>query len=114
MLGVDQPDPDLDNNVDDADLYVPAADIVVEKRVDQPVVYIGEQVTFTVNLWNYGPDASGAIVVDEALPPELTYVSSTASLGTYDPDTGVVDRCRACHPPICPGSGGTNRRRRRC
>lgn len=89
VLGLDQTDPDLENNVDDADLFVPAADIVVAKRVDQPTVYVGDQITFTVDVWNYGPDPSGPVVVNDILPAGLTYVSSEASVGTYDAVTGV-------------------------
>ncbi|MGC5223377.1 DUF7507 domain-containing protein [Micromonospora sp. DT81.3] len=89
VLGVDQADPDLLNNIDDADLFVPAADIVVEKGVSDPIVFVGDEVTFLVDVWNYGPDASGEVLVDDVLPAGLTVLSATPSVGTYDASTGV-------------------------
>ncbi len=82
-------DPDPSNNTDNAELFVPAADIAVEKTVDDPTAVVGETVTFTVGVRNLGPDAAEDVTVDDLLPAGLTYVSSTATLGTYDPDTGV-------------------------
>lgn len=89
VLGVDQTDPNLVNNTDDADLFVPAADIVVEKGVSAPTAFVGDEVTFLVNLWNFGPDPSGPVVVNDLLPAGLTLVSATPSIGTYDSATGA-------------------------
>ena len=55
-----------------ADLFVPAADIDVTKVVDDPAPFVGDQVTFTIGLSNFGPDPSGPVVVDDLLPPGLT------------------------------------------
>ncbi|WP_166644434.1 DUF11 domain-containing protein [Microbacterium sp. BK668] len=89
VLGLDQVDPDLDDNVDDADLFVPAADIAVVKAVDDPEVFVGDEVAFTIGLWNYGPDASGPLVVNDLLPAGLTLLTASPSAGTYDPATGA-------------------------
>ncbi|QIG39214.1 DUF11 domain-containing protein [Microbacterium sp. 4R-513] len=109
VLGLDQTDPNLDNNVDDAELFVPAADIAVEKTVDAPIVFVGDDVTFTVLLWNYGPDASGAVVVNDLLPAGLTFVSAAPSIGTYDPATGAwtVDNLEAANLPLAGAGRGT-------
>ncbi len=89
VLGLDQQDPNLENNIDFADLFVPAADIVVEKGVSPRTVFVGDEATFGISVWNYGPDASGPVVVNDLLPAGLTLVSATPSIGTYDAATGV-------------------------
>ncbi|MCD4532489.1 DUF11 domain-containing protein [Nocardioides sp. cx-169] len=84
-------DPNPDDNTDLAELFAPAADIAVTKTVDDATPALGGTVTFTVGLRNLGPDPADDVTVDDVLPAGLTYLSSTASLGTYDPDTGVWD-----------------------
>ncbi len=81
-------DPNPDNNVDDAVLFVPVADIAVSKAVDNAAPTLGETVTFTIGLRNLGPDTAEGVTVDDLLPPGLTYVDSTATVGTYDPVPG--------------------------
>lgn len=49
---------------------------------------ISQPVTYTVTLSNDGFDAT-AVTVDAPVPAGLTYVSHTASTGTYVPGTGV-------------------------
>ncbi|WP_154794563.1 DUF7507 domain-containing protein [Occultella kanbiaonis] len=83
------PDPNLDNNRAFATLFVPVADIVVEKAVSDGAPYVGDEVTFTVAVTNDGPDLATDVTVDDLLPAGLTYVSSVASIGTYDAVTGV-------------------------
>ena len=83
------PDPRADNNTATADLFVPAADIAVTKTVDNPTPTLGATVTFTVGVRNRGPDAAPDVTVTDLLPAGLTYLTSSASQGTYDPGTGV-------------------------
>jgi uncharacterized repeat protein (TIGR01451 family) len=57
-----------------------------------PVLYLQAFVlylAFTVTLSNAGPDAATGVSVTDLLPAGLTFVSSNASLGTYDSGTGV-------------------------
>ncbi|WP_122818849.1 DUF7507 domain-containing protein [Nocardioides pantholopis] len=82
-------DPNPDNNIDNAELFVPAADIAVNKTVDDPTPVLGDTVEFAIGVRNLGPDTAEDVTVDDLLPPGLTYVSSTTTVGTYDPDTGV-------------------------
>ncbi|WP_345800717.1 hypothetical protein AAIB33_14745 [Microbacterium sp. AZCO] len=88
ITGIDQSDPDQNNNTAVADLVIPAADIALTKTVDKPQAYVGDAVTFTVGVWNYGPNPAGPVVVDDMLPVGLTFVSASASAGSYDPATG--------------------------
>jgi uncharacterized repeat protein (TIGR01451 family) len=84
-----QPDPDLSNNVDDASLFVPAADITVQKHVDRGEPSIGDTVTYTVTVDNRGPDPAQAVTIDDLLPTGLALVAATPSVGSYDARSGV-------------------------
>ena len=62
---------------------------MVAKAASDPSPLVGETVTFGVAVANRGPAAAAGVAVADALPPGLAFVSSTASLGTYDPATGI-------------------------
>ena len=49
---------------------------------------MGANVVFTVTATNFGPGDASGVVVSDALPTGLTFVSATPSQGTYDPGTG--------------------------
>ncbi|WP_181311042.1 DUF7507 domain-containing protein [Nocardioides campestrisoli] len=97
-------DPEPDNNTAFTDLFVPAADIAVDKTVDEPNPVLGGTVTFAVGVRNLGPDTATGVTVDDRLPAGLTYVSSSATRGTYDPATGTWDIGDLA--PLDPPSGG--------
>jgi len=67
----------------------PQADLEVVKTVDDASPAEGESVTFTIELENRGPDDATRVRVEDRLPAGLTYVSSTATHGSYNPSTGV-------------------------
>ena len=73
------------------------ADYAVTKTVDQTVVGVGTDVTFTVTITNNGPDdltefgADAGIEVTDLLPAGLSLVSATPGAGTYDSGTGLWD-----------------------
>ena len=64
------------------------ADLEVVKTVDNARANVGDQVTFTVTLRNLGPDTATGVIVDDPLPPGLTFVGAVASQGAYDDATG--------------------------
>ena len=67
----------------------PAIDLSLTKTVDVGSPDVGDDVVFTLTLANAGPaDATGVAVVD-LLPAGLTYVSATASQGTYSNTSGL-------------------------
>ena len=82
-------DPNPDDNTATADLFVPVADIAVDKGVNDTTAAVGETVTFSIGVRNLGPDAAADVAVTDVLPAGLAYVASSATLGTYDPTTGV-------------------------
>ncbi|GHG33671.1 hypothetical protein GCM10017784_29300 [Deinococcus indicus] len=66
-----------------------AADLSVQKTVDNPTPVVGSTVTFTVTVRNAGPDATTNVTVSDALPAGYTLISAAPSQGTYAPTTGA-------------------------
>lgn len=50
---------------------------------------VNSTVTFTLVVTNQGPDPASDVQVKDQMPSGLTYVSSTAGQGSYDPSTGI-------------------------
>lgn len=67
----------------------PMADLSVTKTVDNPSPGIGVLVTFTVRLRNTGPGTATNVTIYDALPAGLSFVSATATVGTYNPASGL-------------------------
>lgn len=65
------------------------ADLAVSKAVTPLAAEAGAPVTFTVQVTNLGPDAAAMTTVQDLLPSGYTYVSHTATQGSYVPVTGV-------------------------
>ncbi|MDX1945543.1 MAG: DUF11 domain-containing protein [Pirellulaceae bacterium] len=66
-----------------------AADIRLALTSSNPRPGVGTNVTFTVTVTNDGPDQATNVAVNDLLPTGLTFVSSTASQGSYVSGTGV-------------------------
>lgn len=71
------------------DCEVEEPDLSILKTVDDPRPYIGDDVVFTITVTNHGPGSATGVVVEDILPLELIYVSSTATQGSYNPITGL-------------------------
>jgi uncharacterized repeat protein (TIGR01451 family)/fimbrial isopeptide formation D2 family protein len=63
-------------------------DLAVTKIVNNPTPNVGNQVTFTVGVTNSGPNAAHNVMLHDALPAGLTFVSATPSQGSYSSLTG--------------------------
>ncbi len=85
----DQYDPDSTNNTASAPTEPTQADLAVYKFVNDPRPNVGNTITFTVDLWNYGPSTATSVTVSDPLPAGLQFVSATTTLGSYDDGTGV-------------------------
>ena len=68
---------------------MPTSDLSVSKSVSNATPNVGDQITFTVTLSNQGPDAATNVQVTDLLPAGLTFVSATASQGTYTSGSGM-------------------------
>ena len=90
VVAQDQPDPVASNNSTAALVNGTAnADVGVTKVADNPAPLVGDDVTFTVTVTNSGPSPATGVVVTDALPAGLTFVSATPSQGTYADATGA-------------------------
>ncbi|MER5326571.1 DUF7507 domain-containing protein [Streptosporangium roseum] len=67
----------------------PAVDLSVVKSADSTRVTVGQTVIYRVTVRNAGPNDATGVTVTDVLPPNLTFVSATASAGTYAPGNGV-------------------------
>jgi len=89
LHGLDQIDGFAGNNSDSADFVVGnAADVAVTKTVDNGTPWLNDNVIFTIRVDNNGPDTATNVMLNDALPASLEYVSDDAS-SNYDPDAGV-------------------------
>ncbi len=89
ISATDQADPTPEDNEDAATIAVAGVDIGVGKSVSPAVALEKEIVDFAIAVTNFGPDAATGVVLADALPAGLVYVSSSASQGTYDGGTGL-------------------------
>ncbi|MHC5112428.1 MAG: DUF11 domain-containing protein, partial [Planctomycetota bacterium] len=86
---VDQADPDSSNNVSDDFIAVAGTDLAITKTVDDSTPDIGQNITYTLTATNNGPSDATSVVVNDLLPPEVSYQSDTPSQGSYDSATGI-------------------------
>ncbi len=64
-------------------------DLSLSKTVSADSVGIGDNVIFTLTVTNEGATTVNGVAVADTLPNTLTYVSSVASTGSYDENTGI-------------------------
>jgi uncharacterized repeat protein (TIGR01451 family) len=84
------PDPVVGNDSDSENTTVTAvADLRVHKVADVDTPAAGDAVTYTITLTNHGPADATGVEVSDPLPTGLIYVSSSATVGTYDATTGI-------------------------
>ena len=90
VLALDQSDPVPGNDTASVDIHVLvlAADLALTKTVDVPSPNVGDTVRFTIALSNAGPDLATDVAVTDSLPAGLSFVSATASSGSYDSING--------------------------
>jgi uncharacterized repeat protein (TIGR01451 family) len=63
------------------------ADLELTKSVNNPTPYVGSNVVFTITVTNRGPNVAEEVVVRDALPAGLNYVSHSG--GAYVSGTGL-------------------------
>jgi len=93
------PDPDStpNNGVTTEDDYaevtttpVPtSADLSLTKTVNNAAPLVGSQVIFSIQVTNSGPQEANGVTVTDLLPSGYTYVSYSATTGSYNPTTGL-------------------------
>lgn len=68
---------------------VATADLSLTKTVSNAIPDRGENITYRITLINDGPDDATNVTVEDQHPSGVTYVSSSASMGTYNAMTGI-------------------------
>jgi uncharacterized repeat protein (TIGR01451 family) len=68
---------------------VGSADLTITKSVDDASPAEGDTLTYVVSVTNGGPDDATGVEITDVLPAGLTFVSTTASQGSYHASTGV-------------------------
>jgi uncharacterized repeat protein (TIGR01451 family) len=77
------------NNSASVDVFIGGTDILITKDVSLEVPVSGDTVTFTVRAINLGPTGTSSVAVDDLLPAGLSFISATASQGSYNSGSGV-------------------------
>ncbi len=65
-------------------------DLAVAEWAPESFVGLGSNVTFMITVTNGGPGVAGGIVVTDALPAALTFVSATTSQGSWTNENGLT------------------------
>ena len=85
----DQFDPNPGNNAASVTETPQQADLVVGKTVSNPTPNVGETITYTIRVTNAGPNNATGVTIEDILPAAISYQSSQATQGSYDPGTGT-------------------------
>ncbi|MDO5860983.1 MAG: DUF11 domain-containing protein, partial [Methanobrevibacter sp.] len=67
---------------------IPYVDVSVSKTSNKDVYIVGEEAIFTIVVKNVGSTATN-VTVSDILPNSLTFVSASATQGTYDSSTNI-------------------------
>ncbi len=98
-----QYDPDPTNNTAEARTELTAGRPATLVRVNDPRPNVGNTITFTVDLWNYGPSTATSVTVSDPLPAGLQIASAPPPWAA----TSMAQACGWCgtldrHPARAP------------
>lgn len=85
---------DSHNNCDQANIHIniftPASpDLQVSKSVNSASATVGSNIIFTLVIKNNGPVNATSVALTDLLPSSLQFVSSSASIGSYNSTNGL-------------------------
>lgn len=66
-----------------------SAFLVLDNDASEENIYIGDYVTWIIEVQNFGPDTAKNVKVFDKLPSGLKYIKHTLNKGTFNPDTGI-------------------------
>ena len=82
-------DPNPGNNTASVVVTPQQADLALSKTVSNTTPNVGDTLTYTVTLTDIGPDSATNVRISDLLPTGVSFVSATASQGTYDSTSGL-------------------------
>lgn len=85
----DQTDPNSGNNNASVTITPAGADLAVSGTVDKATPKFGDPLTFTVTVFNNGPNAATNVRVSDSVPGGFALSTATPSQGTYDSNAGT-------------------------
>lgn len=68
---------------------IPDADLFLTKQANGATFVAGQNVVYTLQITNYGPNTASSIQVIDHLSTDLSYITSSASQGVYEPIAGI-------------------------
>jgi uncharacterized repeat protein (TIGR01451 family) len=68
---------------------VSPADLSLTKTVDDSTPNVGNNITYTLNVTNSGPNSATNVTVHDLLPSGVSHVSNNPSQGSYNNNTGI-------------------------
>ncbi len=80
-----------EDDQDEAPVTPPVIDLQLVKSVGDATPALNDDVVFTIQLSNQGPDNATGVEVTDVLPAGLTLLASNPSQGDYNETTGVWD-----------------------
>jgi uncharacterized repeat protein (TIGR01451 family) len=88
-VGAETYDPAVGNNTSSVQIgVVGSADLELGKTVSDGPYYVGEPLTYTLEVTNNGPNGATSVTVTDTLPNGVSYISGTA--GCAEGPAGVV------------------------
>lgn len=88
-LTANQSDPEPDNNAASVTITVTGADLGVAKMVNDATPSVGDLITYTVTVTNYGPEDATGVLLTDVLPAGVAFGGYTATQGVYAHTTGL-------------------------
>lgn len=85
----DHTDTSISNPNLSTSIIVTSANLITVKTVNNPLPDEGDTIIYSINVTNNGPNDETNVSLTDLLPSGVTYVSETASQGTYVNGTGV-------------------------
>ena len=87
IIHADQFDPNVANNAASVTISPAGADLSITKTVSNATPNVGDTVTFTISVADFGPGTGTNVVATDVLPPGLGFVTATPSQGSYNAAT---------------------------
>jgi uncharacterized repeat protein (TIGR01451 family) len=101
---IDDPDPDDNSDQEDSTVNPGSSDLSMTKTASANPVLVGDTFTYTLSVFNDGPDSATMVVVTDDLPDSLDFGSALPSQGSCNELNNLV----TCQLGTIPNQGSAN------